>query len=53
MGASPVKFEELLVKIGEAIEKKDQHENKIRKARIKDMIGFPGRAIEQNNGGQE
>lgn len=44
----PVKFEDLMVKIGEAFEKKDQHEQKIRKAKIKDLIRFPGRVFQQD-----
>lgn len=49
----PAKFEDLLVKIGEAFEKKDQHEQKIRKARIKDLIRFPGRVFQQDKEDQE
>jgi len=43
----PVKLEELLVKLGEAFEKKNAHEQKIRKAKIKEIIRFPGRVLEQ------
>jgi DNA-binding NtrC family response regulator len=43
----PVKLEELLVKLGEAFEKKNAHEQKIRKAKIKELIRFPGRVLEQ------
>jgi DNA-binding NtrC family response regulator len=49
----PVKFEDLMVKIGEAFEKKDQHEQKIRKAKIKDLIRFPGRVFQQDKEDQE
>ena len=43
----PVKLEELLVKVGQAFEKKDAHEQKIRNAKIKELIRFPGRVLEQ------
>ncbi|MEE4356488.1 MAG: response regulator [Desulfococcaceae bacterium] len=43
----PVKLEELMIKIGEAFQKKDSHEQKIRKARIKELIRFPGRVFQQ------
>lgn len=49
----PVKFEDLMIKIGEAFEKKDQHEQKIRKAKIKDLIRFPGRVFQQDKEGKE
>jgi DNA-binding NtrC family response regulator len=43
----PVKLEELLVKMGEAFEKKDAHDQKIRKAKIKELVRFPGRVLDQ------
>ena len=43
----PLKLEELMVKMGEAFEKKDAHEQKIRKAKIKELLRFPGRIFEQ------
>ncbi len=43
----PVKLEELLVKVGQAFEKKDAHEQKIRSAKIKELIRFPGRVLDQ------
>ena len=43
----PVKLEELMVKMAEAFEKKDTHEQKIRKAKIKELLRFPGRVFEQ------
>jgi len=43
----PVKLEDLLVKLAEAFEKKDSHDQKIRKARIRELIRFPGRVLEQ------
>ena len=43
----PIKLEELMTKMAEAFEKKDLHEQKIRKAKIKDLLRFPGRVFEQ------
>lgn len=43
----PIKLEELMTKLAEAFEKKDGHEQKIRKARIKELLRFPGRVFEQ------
>lgn len=43
----PIKLDELLTKLGQAFEKKNTHEQKIRSARIKEHMHFPGRAIEQ------
>lgn len=43
----PVKLEELLTKMAQAFEKKDQHEQKIRAAKIRELIRFPGRVLEQ------
>jgi DNA-binding NtrC family response regulator len=43
----PVKLEDLMVKLAEAFEKKDTHEQKIRKARIKELMRFPGRVFDQ------
>jgi DNA-binding NtrC family response regulator len=43
----PVKLEELLVKLAEAFEKKDAHDQKIRSAKIRELIRFPGRVLEQ------
>lgn len=43
----PVKLEDLLIKLGEAFEKKDTQEQKIRKARIKELLRFPGRVFQQ------
>jgi DNA-binding NtrC family response regulator len=44
----PVKLEELLPKLAAAFEKKASHEQKIRKARIKDLMRFPGRVFEHD-----
>lgn len=43
----PVTLEDLMVKLAQAFEKKDSHEQKIRKAKIKDLMRFPGRVFEQ------
>jgi DNA-binding NtrC family response regulator len=43
----PIKLEDLLVKLGEAFEKKDSHDQKIRRAKIKELMRFPGRVFEQ------
>ena len=43
----PIKLEDLLVKLAQAFEKKDAHDQKIRSARIKELIRFPGRVLEQ------
>jgi DNA-binding NtrC family response regulator len=43
----PIKLEELLEKLAQAFEKKDAHDQKIRKARIKELIRFPARVLEQ------
>jgi len=43
----PIKIEELLVKLAQAFEKKDSHDQKIRSARIKELIRFPGRVFDQ------
>lgn len=43
----PIKLEDLLVKLGNAFEKKDAHDQKIRKAKIKEILRFPGRVFDQ------
>jgi len=43
----PIKLEDLLEKLAQAFEKKDTHDRKIRSARIKELIRFPGRVLEQ------
>ena len=43
----PVKLEELLTKMAEAFEKKDVHDQKIRKAKLRELIRFPGRVFDQ------
>lgn len=42
----PIKLEQLLEKLALAFEKKDAHDQKIRKARIRELIRFPGRVLE-------
>ena len=43
----PIKLEELLTKMAEAFDKKNAHDQKIRTARIKELVRFPGRVLEQ------
>mgnify|MGYP000219548681 CR=1 FL=1 len=43
----PVSLEDLMVKLAQAFEKKDNHEQKIRKAKIRDLMRFPGRVFDQ------
>ncbi|MCF8120695.1 MAG: response regulator [Deltaproteobacteria bacterium] len=43
----PIKLEELMAKLGDAFEKKDAHEQKIRRAKIKELVRFPGRVFQQ------
>lgn len=43
----PVKLEDLLPKLVAAFEKKSSHEKKIRDARIKELMRFPGRVFDQ------
>ena len=43
----PVKLEDLMTKLAQAFEKKDLHNQKIRKAKIKELLRFPGRVFEQ------
>jgi DNA-binding NtrC family response regulator len=44
----PIRLEELMEKLAEAFEKKDTHDQKIRKAKIKEMLRFPGRVFDQD-----
>jgi DNA-binding NtrC family response regulator len=43
----PIKLEDLMAKLGEAFEKKNLHDQKIRKAQIKELMRFPGRVFQQ------
>ena len=49
----PIKLEELLPKLAQAFEKKDAHDQKIRSARIKELVRFPGRVLQQEKEGKE
>ena len=44
----PIKFEELLQKMGAAFDKKSTHDKKIRDAKIKELIRYPGRVFDQD-----
>ncbi|MFH1992426.1 MAG: response regulator [Pseudomonadota bacterium] len=44
----PIKFEDLLQKIGAAFEKKSTHDKKIRDAKIKELLRHPGRVFDQD-----
>jgi DNA-binding NtrC family response regulator len=46
----PIKLEDLLLKLGEAFEKKLNHEQRIRKAKIKELVRFPGRVLQNEKG---
>lgn len=43
----PIKLEDLLTKMAQAFEKKNAHDQKIRAARIKELMRFPGRVLEE------
>ncbi len=43
----PIKLEELMTKLAQAFEQKDTKDQKIRKARIKELMRFPGRVFYQ------
>ena len=43
----PIKLEELMVKLAQAFEKKDTHDQKIRAARIKELLHPTGRESDQ------
>lgn len=43
----PIKLEDLLIKIGEAFQRKDSQEQKISKAKIQEIMRFPGRVFQQ------
>ena len=44
----PVKFEDLLEKMAEGFRKKATHDKKIRDAKIKELLRFPGRVFDQD-----
>lgn len=45
----PIKLEDLIKKLAEAFEKKEKHEQKIRSAKIKQLLRFPGRVLEEKD----
>jgi DNA-binding NtrC family response regulator len=49
----PIKLEELLPKMAQAFERKTSHDQKIRSARIKELLRFPGRVFDQEKGPQK
>ena len=49
----PIKLEELLTKMAQAFEKKNAHDQKIRAARIKELMRFPGRVLEEEKDKQK
>lgn len=44
----PMKFEELIIKMAAAFEKKDTHDKKIRGAKIQELIRYPSRVFDQD-----
>jgi DNA-binding NtrC family response regulator len=44
----PIKIEDLMTKMAQAFEKKNAHDQKIRSARIKELLRFPGRVLEHD-----
>ena len=42
----PIKIEELMTKMAEAFERKTAHDQKIRSAKIKELLRFPGRVLD-------
>ncbi|MDM8541279.1 response regulator [Desulfococcaceae bacterium HSG9] len=49
----PIKLDELLIKIGEALEAKSAHDDKLRKGDIKKLIRFPDNIYTQGKDEQE
>jgi len=45
----PVKLEDLIKKLAEAFEKKDKQDQKIRSAKIKQLLRFPGRVLQEKD----
>jgi len=43
----PIKLEDLLKKLGQALESKNVHDQKIRSARIKEILRFPGEVLDR------
>ncbi len=44
----PMKFEELLIKMASAFEKKDIHDKKIRNAKIQELIRYPSKVLDDD-----
>jgi DNA-binding NtrC family response regulator len=44
----PIKIEDLMSKMAQAFEKKSAHDEKIRKAKIKELLHFPDRVLEHD-----
>jgi len=44
----PINLEDLMTKMAQAFDKKNVHDQKIRKARIKELLRFPGRVLEHD-----
>jgi DNA-binding NtrC family response regulator len=44
----PMKFEELLIKMASAFEKKDTHDKKIRSAKIQELIRYPSKVLDDD-----
>ena len=45
----PMKLEDLIKKLAEAFEKKDKQDQKIRSAKIKELLRFPGRVLQEKD----
>jgi len=45
----PMKLEDLITKLAEAFEKKDKQDQKIRSAKIKEFLRFPGRVLQEKD----
>jgi len=45
----PMKLEDLITKLAEAFEKKDKQDQKIRSAKIKELLRFPGRVLQEED----
>jgi DNA-binding NtrC family response regulator len=49
----PIKIEELMTKMAEAFERKTAHDQKIRSAKIKELLRFPARKLEHDKEGEK
>jgi len=43
----PIKLEDLMMKLAAAFQRKDTHDQKIRSAKIKELMRYPGRVFDQ------